>query len=369
MRQTKKISHKNTSIKQKRNRRRTYKRKSFRKMKGGNNPPLIDAINDKNTKLAIDLINKNNINEIYGIAKMTPLLKACQNSNLEIVKALIDKGADTKMADSSGKRALHYACQFGDDMELIKYLIQDQHMDVNMTDNDDRTPLHWSCFLSNKPDVVEFLIDQHADVNKPSKSTKKTPLHYACELGSTEVVKILVDKGKANVNALDYKGKPPLYYSCNANEEITNFLIENGVDTNIFGCKSVWIKYKSSQSSKPKRNELLEFIYDTKDTEHIEEKLTNLIDTHILQNSNPKAIKNEKLFFKVIDNLILLNKPKMFTSILTHVKNEIPHIKLSDIKDKHNRNTRLLHHIMNLGNASILKDFIELTKDEQQNSS
>ena len=56
MRQTKKISHKNTSRKQKRNRRRTSKRKSFRKMKSGNNTPLIDAITDSKTDEAIVLV-------------------------------------------------------------------------------------------------------------------------------------------------------------------------------------------------------------------------------------------------------------------------------------------------------------------------
>ena len=36
---------------------------------------------------------------------MTPLLKACQKGNLEIVKELINKGANTEMADSnSGKK-------------------------------------------------------------------------------------------------------------------------------------------------------------------------------------------------------------------------------------------------------------------------
>ena len=53
-----------------------------------------------------------------------PLHIACRDGNLEIVKFLVNAGADTNRGDGNNSRTpLHYACMKGD-QKLVEYLIK-----------------------------------------------------------------------------------------------------------------------------------------------------------------------------------------------------------------------------------------------------
>ena len=96
---------------------------------------------------------------------------AAENGNLEVVRLLIEKGAD-----------------------------------VRAEDNYKRTPLHLAsearfCQL----EVVRLLIEKGADVSAEDKY-KRTPAHLAVENGHSEVIRLLIEKG-ADVSAEDsYNG-------------------------------------------------------------------------------------------------------------------------------------------------------------------
>ena len=53
-----------------------------------------------------------------------PLHNACVNSHLEIVKALVEAGADTERWDRLGRFPVHYAAMYGH-KEVLVYLIRD----------------------------------------------------------------------------------------------------------------------------------------------------------------------------------------------------------------------------------------------------
>ncbi len=53
-----------------------------------------------------------------------PLRTACRNGNLEIVKALVEAGADTGRRDDNGNSPVHYAAWNGH-KEVLVYLIRD----------------------------------------------------------------------------------------------------------------------------------------------------------------------------------------------------------------------------------------------------
>lgn len=65
-----------------------------------------------------------------------------------------------------------------------------------------------------------------------------TLLHHLLQLEnkdekncSAKIVKILIDK-KINVNALDCRGKSPLFYACIKDLQVATLLVENGADIN-----------------------------------------------------------------------------------------------------------------------------------------
>lgn len=128
------------------------------------------------------------------------LILATRSYSSEIVKLLIDFGADLNATDKNNSAtALHHACDLGHN-ETVKLLIDTDKCDLNMQDN------------------LGF-----------------TPLHVACSNGHKETVQLLIDTGsKCNLNMQDNFGDTPLHVAAvKVFEEIFNILLKAGANENI----------------------------------------------------------------------------------------------------------------------------------------
>ena len=133
-----------------------------------------------------------NIND----AEELHLYEASANNNVELVRLLLDIGADINLANRDGETPLYVASLFG----YVK--------------------------------MVRILAERGGNINKANKNGE-TPLHIASQNGQVEVVKILLEKG-ANINKFDYSLETPLYVASEAgNEEVVRILLENGARVNI----------------------------------------------------------------------------------------------------------------------------------------
>jgi ankyrin repeat protein len=165
---------------------------------------------------------------IKGVKGFTPLHFACQNGHEEIVKILIDKGADVNQATEKGFTPFYIACQNGHE-EIVKLLI-DMGADVSQTTKDGCTPLYMAC-QNGHEEIVKLLIDMGADVSQTTKDGCN-PLHVASAEGHEEVVKLLIDKVE-NVNQANENGCTPLYMACQeGHEEIVKLLIDKVENVN-----------------------------------------------------------------------------------------------------------------------------------------
>ena len=94
--------------------------------------------------------------------------------------------------------------------------------------------LHYA-MQHNHLEVVEFLLAKGADVNirEPEEDGKKwTPLMEAARTASSEIARILIDKG-ADINAKDTEGKTPLIIAAEfGNAEVAGEFILAGADIN-----------------------------------------------------------------------------------------------------------------------------------------
>nr|CAH7726410.1 unnamed protein product [Callosobruchus chinensis] len=125
----------------------------------------------------------------------SPLRFAIENSNLQIVKYLIENCADLDIKYEKGFTPLHFAALFGN-LELARYLVDEEHVSFNV-------------------------LDKYG----------KSPLHIASENGRRELVKYLVGEKKANINVLDNQRMAPLHFVAeNGNLELAKYLIGNGAD-------------------------------------------------------------------------------------------------------------------------------------------
>ncbi len=171
--------------------------------------------------------------------------------SLEVVKLLLDRGADINAKNNSGGTALMVAsgktffwptetfAQTGrkalvvgsgkGHLEVVKLLL-DRGADVNAKAKDGDTAL-MSAAGKGHPEIVERLFNSGADINA-KRTDGFTPLMVASSNGRLEILKLLLGKG-ADVNAKSENGFTPLMVaSSNGRLEILKLLLDKGADVN-----------------------------------------------------------------------------------------------------------------------------------------
>lgn len=144
----------------------------------------------------------------------TPLHFAVKKGKPEMIKLLIEKGADVNAKDEQGDTPLFAAvCSYSEKikpLELMKILL-DNGADIHARNNKGMTPLIYSVrFISSRDegDEIRFLISRGAEVNVKDNDGM-TPLHYAVLNNNEKVVQLFISKG-ADISAKTKKGNTPM---------------------------------------------------------------------------------------------------------------------------------------------------------------
>ena len=181
-------------------------------------------------KSDMDMINFLLINFTDKIPKF--LKEAIQNNKIEVVKKLIDAGANLNIQDSRAKTALMYSVHNGNDNNEVSEKLIDAGADLNIKNIMGQTALMYSAGNGNN-EVSEKLIDAGADLNIQDKNGQ-TALMYAIGYGKDQVAKKLIDAG-TDLNIQDKYGKTALMYAVEKGRaEVFKKLIQDGVqDLNV----------------------------------------------------------------------------------------------------------------------------------------
>lgn len=83
------------------------------------------------------------------------------------------------------------------DIELLKLLVE-SGANVDIQDEDGQTILHLAC-IENLEGVVRFLHGTGANPNMKDKE-ERTPIHLATERGHAKIVDMLTEKFKASIH-------------------------------------------------------------------------------------------------------------------------------------------------------------------------
>lgn len=192
----------------------------------------------------------------------SPIVYASSEANLQVLKLLLDRGADAKSEDpgNPGWTALHAACKRSDPDSAFADLLIEHGADVNAVtriskttplhnavssaavvqllltkgaladpqDSDGRTPLMIACNNVNSARVVELLIKAGADPMIRDKSWGATGIHYSCL--SDELAPIVIRSGRCDdLNVKNKDGYSPLIYaSFNGNSDAVACLLQTG---------------------------------------------------------------------------------------------------------------------------------------------
>ena len=150
-----------------------------------------------------------------GYLGRTPLHNACEEyGNLSIVKYLVEEQeADLNARDEEGNTPLNVAASCGS-LAIVKYLIEEKKCSPTLPGYLDRTPLHNACEGSDNLDVVKYLVEeQNGDLDSKDEQGY-TPLNVSTSFGSLAIVKYLIEEKKCSPTSPGYLGRTPLHNAC-----------------------------------------------------------------------------------------------------------------------------------------------------------
>ncbi|KAL2840958.1 hypothetical protein BJX68DRAFT_258316 [Aspergillus pseudodeflectus] len=194
--------------------------------------PLIHAARQGHTEVAKVLLDRGaNISVINKNAE-TPLIAAIRKGHKDIVKLLLAHNADPAITGTNdGWNALIYATCLGD-LEIVRSLV-DYGADLNSCTTDGESPLLCAA-LNGHLCIVKYLLDLGASTAAPV-SDGWTPLHHAATQNNLEIVKALLDSG-ASTNAFDLDGWTPLTAAAQSGHlNVVNALLDSGANSGSSG--------------------------------------------------------------------------------------------------------------------------------------
>lgn len=172
---------------------------------------------------------------LLGVIKY--LYEACQTGNLDtllqaiycnhdIAQQLIcgHEAADVDLTCTLPRNFLHMACENGH-LDVVRQLV-DFGADVNQTSDENGTPLCVAC-MKGHADIATFLISKGALVHDPALG-HLSPILLACKSGKHEVVEFLLSE---QPQLLETHGQLLLYEACRLGHgQVVRLLIKRRVD-------------------------------------------------------------------------------------------------------------------------------------------
>jgi ankyrin repeat protein len=172
--------------------------------------------------------SKVNVKNRYGVS---PLLLCAEGGNEELVRLLVDAGADVNMSPSgelahehllAGQTPLYGAAKKGH-LNICKYLLENGAQ-VDCQTMTGATPLYTSVEEGHL-EICKLLIEHgNSNVNlcpsgdyaRELNINKQSPLLLACIKNNTQIAELLIDS-KADVNLVNERGSSPLLVVCQYN--------------------------------------------------------------------------------------------------------------------------------------------------------
>lgn len=151
-------------------------------------PGLLAAVTTDNLEIVRLLVErKASLNNRAGDDKLTALHAAiCRNKSIEIIKYLLDCGADASVGTSLGTPILD-AC-FKNSEEVVRLLVG-KAVDLDIPNNDGWAPLH---VTYNNPSLTRILLQNGANINNVG-GTGRTPLFLAAEQNQAATAEVLLE--------------------------------------------------------------------------------------------------------------------------------------------------------------------------------
>ena len=219
---------------------------------------LIDYCKKYNNDNLEQFINEENDQGI------TPIHYASFRGDINIIKLLIENGADFRKKTKRELNVIHYCAQSNKPNSLLYFyflckknanLSGDKYDLITEKDKGGSTPLHWAVY-SSAEDFLLFLI--HLNVFKTKEARlnfinqkdyqENTPLHLCITSKSSRIALKLLQNG-ADPNIRDRKGNTPLQLAIDKKQDEIKKVLENNQS-----CQLCMFNVPAKQIKKSKMN-------------------------------------------------------------------------------------------------------------------
>lgn len=193
--------------------------------------PLIRAAINGHTSIVILMLDHGNANiEGVDVDGRTALFHATLEGQARTVKALLDRDANTEIQDSMQFTPLCRAAESGR-LAIVEKLLMAK-ANVHASNCDNWTPLSEASHHGHRK-VAEALLVCGADTESPDY-LDSIPLIRAAQAGRLSLVILLLDTGKANINATNHDGWTSLHEaSFHGYPDVVKALLDRGASTGI----------------------------------------------------------------------------------------------------------------------------------------
>ncbi|KAL3297492.1 Pfs NACHT and Ankyrin domain protein [Colletotrichum asianum] len=158
----------------------------------------------------------------------TPITAASAVGNIEMVKLLLEKGANVSIADRRGRTTLHNAVVVGN-FQVVRLLLEASAHDSKITE-DEKVQLIHKASSKGKVEMVNLLLEKGFEVSATDEAGW-TPLYMASSQGNIQVVDLLLYRGADLSMATEKYEWTPLHAACwHGHVDVISLLLEKGAD-------------------------------------------------------------------------------------------------------------------------------------------
>ena len=259
---------------------------------------------------------------------ITPLYKAIVDNDIELVKKLLNSGADIYLENSDEFKELEKlnGGWMRHSLKIPLYgIVDSNNLDIirliTLQDKDISDLLEYA-IREEKTEIAIYLIDKSKDLNE------KTPLKIACQEQNLKIIRALIEHD-ANINGVDENGQSALFYAIEvkkANINIIKLLLDNGADINQEDNKGI-TPLSFAQSNKKSLVKVLTTVEEKKITkkqtpdrtmeyQELSKKITaqnRVINDLKKEIESLKENSNQKDFINELENQIEIQAKKIYT--------------------------------------------------------
>lgn len=170
-----------------------------------------------------------------------PLHHAAMKGHSAIIKTLMEAGSEINVQEKNGWSPLHCAAYWCHP-EAVEVLIE-HGCDISLLNKDQRSALHETCRSPEQDEaklgkIARILINKGSDINIKSSDEGEadfTPLMFSAYHGHPDVAKALLD-AKCDIHAVGTNGWTALHWATDRDhQELVYLLLEAGADPTIKG--------------------------------------------------------------------------------------------------------------------------------------